>query len=49
MKGALTSWLRMSETKLWSISNADIQRSEADDAVLDFSRFWERCGGDCRP
>jgi len=42
MKGALTLLAQDAETKLLVYSDADIQRSEADDAVLDFLAFWRK-------
>jgi hypothetical protein len=42
MKGALTLLAQDAETKLLVYSDADIQRSEADDAVLEFLAFWRK-------
>mgnify|MGYP001397596122 CR=1 FL=1 len=42
MKGALTLLAQDAETKLLIYSDADIQRSEADDAVLEFLAFWRK-------
>jgi transposase len=42
MKGALTFLAQDAETKLLVYSDADIQRSEADDAVLEFLAFWRK-------
>lgn len=42
MKGALTLLAQDAETKLLVYSDADIQRAEADDAVLEFLAFWRQ-------
>ncbi len=42
MKGALTFLAQDAETKVLVYSDADIQRSEADDAVLEFLAFWRK-------
>jgi transposase len=42
MKGALTLLAQDAKTKLLVYSDADIQRSEADDVVLEFLAFWRK-------
>jgi transposase len=42
MKGALTLFAQDADTKLLVYSDADIKRSEADDAVLEFLAFWRK-------
>ncbi|MBN2491338.1 MAG: transposase, partial [Planctomycetes bacterium] len=42
MKGALTLLAQDAETHLLVYSDADIQRAEADDAVLEFLAFWRQ-------
>ena len=41
MKGALTLFAQDANSKLILYTGADIQRSEADDQVLDFLSFWK--------
>ncbi len=41
MKGALTLLAQDAESRLILFSAADIQRSEADDQILDFLSFWQ--------
>jgi transposase len=40
MKGALTLFAQDADSKLILYTNADIQKEEADDQVLDFLAFW---------
>lgn len=42
MKGALTLFAQDAETKLIIYSDADIQRAEADEQVLEFVSFWRK-------
>ncbi len=42
MKGALTLFAQDAESKLILYTDADIKRSESDDQVLEFLRFWKR-------
>ncbi|OQX07622.1 MAG: transposase, partial [Desulfobulbaceae bacterium A2] len=42
MKGAITLLAQDAQSKLLLYSAADIQRSEADDQVLEFLDFWQR-------
>jgi hypothetical protein len=42
MKGALTLFAQDAESKLMLYTTADIQRSEADDQVLEFLTFWHK-------
>ncbi len=42
MKGALTLFAQDAESKLIVYTEADIQRNEADDQVLDFLSFWQK-------
>jgi hypothetical protein len=42
MKGALTLFAQDAATKLLLYTDADIQRSEADDQVLEFVSFWQK-------
>lgn len=42
LKGALTLFAQDADTKLLLYTAADIHRSEADDQVIEFLRFWRR-------
>jgi transposase len=42
MKGALTLFAQDAETKLLLYTDADIQRAEADEQVLEFVSFWRK-------
>jgi hypothetical protein len=42
MKGALTLFAQDAQSKLMLYTAADIQRSEADDQVLEFLSFWKK-------
>ena len=42
MKGALTMIAQDAESKLMLYTNADIQKSESDEQVLDFLAFWRK-------
>jgi len=42
MKGALTLFAQDAESKLLLYTNADIRRSESDDQVLEFAKYWKR-------
>jgi len=42
MKGALTLFAQDAQSKLMLYTNADIQRSESDDQVLEFLEYWKR-------
>lgn len=49
MKGALTLFAQDAETKLILYTDADIQRAEVDDQVLEFVRFWRKVRRGVRP
>ena len=49
MKGALTLFAQDSESKLILYTDADIQRSESDDQVLEFLGFWRQIRRGVKP
>lgn len=49
MKGALTMIAQDAESKLMLYTDADIQKSEADDQVLEFLSFWRKVRRGVKP
>jgi transposase len=49
MKGALTLFAQDGESKLIMYTGADIKRSESDDQVVEFLRFWKRVRRGVKP